>query len=61
MDVNNERLKLLLHQTDNAFEALMQEPDSAARNYAYESAKQELDTYIASVRKTLTQRTSSHP
>ena len=59
MDVNNERLKLLLPQTDSAFQALLQQPDSAERNYAYESAKQELDTYIASVRKTLTQRISS--
>ncbi|MCW8091718.1 hypothetical protein [Alteromonas sp. ASW11-130] len=56
MDVQNEQLKCLLERTDSAFKALMQEPGSIERNTDYEKAKQELDSYVASLRSTLAKR-----
>ena len=39
MDVNNQLLKELLHKTDIAFRALMDEPASSERQSAYDEAK----------------------
>tara|TARA_B000000441_G_C21618792_1_gene276224 strand:+ start:622 stop:765 length:144 start_codon:yes stop_codon:yes gene_type:complete len=46
MEDSNQHLKTLLQNTDNAFKALMREPDSIALNQAYDDAKAELDTYM---------------
>lgn len=54
MDVSNDHLKYLFERTDVAFKALLREPDSAELNQAYESAKNELDSYIAVVRHSMT-------
>ncbi|QJR80123.1 hypothetical protein CA267_004685 [Alteromonas pelagimontana] len=56
MDVNNQHLKTLLERTDTAFRELLKEPDSYDLNIAYEKAKEELDSYIVSLRQTLAQR-----
>ncbi len=56
MDVSNERLKYLLARTDEAFQALLKEPDSIALNEAYETAKAELDEYISSLRDALAKK-----
>lgn len=56
MDENNQHLKRLLEQTDVAFKALMQEPNSSTLNAAYDNAKSELDRYMVSLRNTLAQR-----
>ncbi|QPG06207.1 hypothetical protein IT774_03060 [Salinimonas marina] len=56
MDVSNERLKHLLARTDEAFQALLKEPDSIALNEAYETAKAELDEYISSLREALSKK-----
>ncbi|WP_018983335.1 hypothetical protein [Salinimonas chungwhensis] len=61
MDVNNERLKILLHRTDSTFNALLKEPGSIELKHAYESAKEELDAYIAARRETLSRRRSVLP
>ncbi|GEA12546.1 hypothetical protein [Alteromonas sp. KUL49] len=56
MENSNIHLKSLLLKTDIAFKALMQEPSSVELNEAYEQAKTELDTYMVSLRNSLTQR-----
>jgi hypothetical protein len=56
MDENNQHLRRLLEQTDIAFKALMQEPNSSDLNAAYDNAKAELDRYIVSLRNSLAQR-----
>lgn len=56
MDVSNEHLKYLLEQTDIAFNALRQQPESAELSSAYEQARLELDNYVATMRNTLSQR-----
>ncbi|MEW9797108.1 hypothetical protein [Alteromonas sp. CYL-A6] len=56
MDVTNKHLKVLLERTDNAFRALMRDPESSELNVAYESAKSDLDKYVASLKHTLNQR-----
>ncbi|AIF99925.1 MAG TPA: hypothetical protein DCW74_14750 [Alteromonas australica] len=56
MEDSNQHLKTLLQNTDNAFKALMREPDSIALNQAYDDAKAELDTYMVSLKHTLSQR-----
>lgn len=58
MDVSNERLKLLLARTDEAFQALLKEPDSIELNSAYDAAKAELDDYIGRLRAALSKKTS---
>ena len=52
MEDSNQHLKTLLQNTDNAFKALMREPDSIALNQAYDDAKAELDTYMVSLKHT---------
>lgn len=56
MDVNNETLKRLLHKTDEAFQALMENPASNELNQAYEDAKAALDSYLADMKSTLEKR-----
>lgn len=56
MDVSNEHLKSLLEKTDQAFQALLKEPNSDELNDAYEAARAELSTYISSMRHNLSQR-----
>ena len=56
MDVSNERLKYLLARTDEAFQALLKEPDSIALNEAYDEAKFELDQYISTLREALARK-----
>ncbi|WP_414828365.1 hypothetical protein [Alteromonas sp. H39] len=56
MDVSNKHLKYLLERTDIAFNALRQQPESAELSTAYEQARMELDTYVATLRNTLSQR-----
>lgn len=53
MDVNNQLLKELLHKTDIAFRALMDEPGSAELQSAYDEAKMELDRYVVKFREKL--------
>lgn len=56
MDVSNEHLKLLIEKTDQAFQALLKEPDSDELSDAYESARGELNNYVSSVRHNMSQR-----
>ncbi|MDO6567266.1 hypothetical protein Q4561_09370 [Alteromonas sp. 1_MG-2023] len=56
MDDSNQHLKDLLSQTDLAFKALMRQPGSSELGAAYDRAKAELDTYMMSLRNTLSQR-----
>ena len=56
MDVSNEHLKSLLEKTDEAFQALLKEPDSDELNDAYEAARVDLNSYISSMRHNLAQR-----
>ena len=58
MDVNNQLLKELLHKTDIAFRALMDEPASSERQLAYDEAKMELDRYVVKFREQLQYRNS---
>ena len=56
MDVSNEHLKSLIERTDQAFQALLKEPDSSELSEAYEAARVELDSYVSSVRHNLSHR-----
>ena len=56
MDVSNEHLKLLIERTDQAFQALLKEPDSDELSNAYELARGELNNYVSSVRHNMSQR-----
>lgn len=56
MDDSNQHLKDLLSQTDLAFKALMRQPNSSELTNAYDNAKAELDSYMKSLRNTLSQR-----
>ncbi|WP_296052752.1 hypothetical protein [uncultured Alteromonas sp.] len=58
MDVNNQLLKELLHKTDIAFRALLDEPASLERQSAYDEAKIELDRYVVKFREQLQFRNS---
>ena len=58
MDVNNQLLKELLHKTDIAYRALMDEPASSERQSAYDEAKMELDRYVVKFREQLQYRHS---
>lgn len=61
MDASNQHLSNLLKQTDLAFKALMQQPESRELSEAYDKAKLELDSYVSSLRSTLNQRRSQRP
>lgn len=54
MEVKNDQLKYLLERTDIAFKALLREPDSRELTAAYDLAKQELDSFVTSMRQKLT-------
>ncbi|WP_420933780.1 hypothetical protein ACOJR9_15280 [Alteromonas sp. A081] len=56
MDDSNQHVKELLKQTDIAFKALMREPNSLLLNQQYEEAKIALDTYISSLKQTLSDK-----
>lgn len=58
MDVNNQLLKELLHKTDIAFRALMDEPGCSERQSAYDETKMELDRYVVKFREQLQYRNS---
>lgn len=58
MDIKNQLLKELLHKTDIAFRALMDEPASSERQSAYDEAKMELDRYVVKFREQLQYRNS---
>jgi hypothetical protein len=53
MDVNQQRLKSLLDQTDSAFEEYKQHPASEDYAQAYEEAKSALDHYMLEIRLSL--------
>lgn len=56
MDVINHELTALLDKTDRAFKQLLDNPDSEELTCAYESAKQELDFFLISMRDNLKKR-----
>ncbi len=56
MDINNQLLKELLHKTDVAFKALMEQPGSQELQMAYDQSKHELDCYVGKVRGQLEDR-----
>lgn len=56
MDINNQLLRNLLTKTDDAFNALMEEPGSSQLQSAYDDAKHELDNYITKFKTQLQQR-----
>lgn len=59
MDVNNEKLKVLFERVDDAFKALMRDPNSRPLHEEYELAKHELNSCLSSMRKDLN-HTNSH-
>lgn len=56
MDDNNPQLEMLLNNTDQAFQRLLQNPDSMELNDAYEDAKNALDGYLIDLRNSLKKR-----
>ncbi|MBU3002261.1 hypothetical protein [Paraglaciecola arctica] len=56
MDVNQQRLKSLLDQTDSAFEEYKQHPASEDYAQAYEEAKTALDHYMLEIRLSMQQK-----
>lgn len=56
MDVNQQRLKSLLDQTDSAFEEYKQHPASEDYAQAYEEAKNALDHYMLEIRLSMQQK-----
>ncbi|WP_339723181.1 hypothetical protein [uncultured Paraglaciecola sp.] len=56
MDVNQQRLKSLLDQTDSAFEEYKQHPASEDYAQAYEEAKIALDHYMLEIRLSMQQK-----
>lgn len=50
MDVNNAHLRTLIDKTDETFKRLLKEPASSDLNNAYESAKNELDQYVSTLK-----------
>ncbi|MEP1448167.1 MAG: hypothetical protein ABJK37_18835 [Paraglaciecola sp.] len=56
MDVNQQRLKSLLDQTDSAFEEYKQHPSSEDYAQAYEEAKTALDHYMLEIRLSMQQK-----
>lgn len=53
MDINQQRLKSLIDQTDSAFEEYTQHPASEGYAQAYEEAKTALDHYMIEFRLSL--------
>ena len=56
MDVNQQRLRSLLDQTDSAFEEYKQHPASEDYAQAYEEAKCALDHYMVEIRLSMQQK-----
>jgi hypothetical protein len=56
MDINQQRLKALLNQTDLAFEEYKLHPASEDYALAYEEAKSELDHYMLELRLSMQQK-----
>lgn len=56
MDVNQQRLKSLLDQTNSAFEEYKQHPASDDYARAYEEAKSALDLYMLEIRLSMQQK-----
>lgn len=56
MDVNNRQLERLLHKTDDAFKQLLADPASEQLSREYDTAKEELDDYLSSLRHSLQQK-----
>jgi hypothetical protein len=56
MDVNQQRLKSLLDQTDSAFEEYKQHPASEDYALAYEEAKSAVDHYMLEIRLSMQQK-----
>ncbi|WP_421132334.1 hypothetical protein [Alteromonas sp. A079] len=56
VDIGNQQLKMLLQETDVAFQALMQHPEAAELSDAYDRAKAALDAYTASMKQAVSQR-----
>ena len=56
MDVEHKTLDTLLKKTDGAFKALLQDPDSAELNSAYEEAKDELNNYLNNMRTSMREK-----
>lgn len=54
--ISNQHLKVLLHETDVAFRALMRHPEAAELSEAYDKAKANLDAYTASMKLAVSQR-----
>ena len=53
MDFNRNKLKLLMDQADNAFEAYKSQPNSQECAHDYDSAKEALDKYLADMRNNI--------
>jgi len=56
IDISNQHLKVLLHKTDIAFQALMQHPEATELSDAYDKAKADLDAYTTSMKQAVSQR-----
>ncbi|WP_199271647.1 hypothetical protein [Paraglaciecola sp. L3A3] len=56
MDIDQKQLKSLLRKTDRTFEEYKLHPSSDSYAEAYEQAKNELDHYLAEVRKSISHR-----
>lgn len=56
MDINNQLLRDLLVKTDEAFNALMEDPSSAQLQLAYDEAKHDLDHYVVQFKYQLQQK-----
>lgn len=53
MGINNHHLKSLIDKTDIAFKALQKDPQNPFLFEIYEDTKRELDSYVASVKGSL--------
>ncbi|WP_340678447.1 hypothetical protein [Paraglaciecola sp.] len=56
MEVTQPKLKTLLHETDRAFDMVIQHPSSAAHVAKYELAKTALNEYLSVMRHSLQKR-----
>ncbi|KXI29206.1 hypothetical protein [Paraglaciecola hydrolytica] len=53
MDVTQQNLRSLIHETDRAFDLLIKHPSSADYTAKYESAKRALEEYLCVMRQAL--------
>jgi hypothetical protein len=61
MDVTQHNLRNLLHETDRAFNLLIQHPSSATHAAKYELAKTALNEYLCVMRHSLHKKTKYMP